>query len=178
MNLTKTDIHKDPSLQKQVKTLYHRSFPKEERIPWWLLLNNSRRKGIDLTAWMDGEVFCGMTASVDVEDLHFVLFLAIAPNMQGKGYGSAILTALQNEYDVVELNVEPLLESAPNYSQRQRRFAFYNKNGLQDTGYHVWEVGGMFRILSTSAVLDVPRYKKVFKKLTWGLWDVRVEKAE
>jgi len=110
--------------------------------------------------------------------LHFVLFLAIAPDMQGKGYGSAILTALQEKYGAVELNVEPLLESAPNYPQRLRRFAFYKKNGFQDTGYHVWEVGGMFRILSTSKTLNVPRYKKVFKKLTWGLWDVRVEKAE
>lgn len=42
----------------------------------------------------------------------------------------------------------------------------------------VWEVGGMFRILSTSEALDVSRYKKAFKKLTWGLWDVRVKKAE
>jgi len=178
MHLTRIDVHTDPKLQRWVKALYYRSFPKEERIPWWLLLNNSRRKDIHLTAWMDGEIFCGMTASVDVEDLHFVLFLAIAPDMQGKGYGSAILTALQEKYGAVELNVEPLLESAPNYPQRLRRFAFYKKNGFQDTGYHVWEVGGMFRILSTSKTLNVPRYKKVFKKLTWGLWDVRVEKAE
>ena len=46
-----------------------------------------------------------------------------------------------------------------------------------DTGYHVWEVGGMFRVLSTKEILDVPAYKQLFRKLTLGFWDVRLEKA-
>lgn len=178
MHLTRVDIHTDRNLRKRVKALYHLSFPKEERIGWWLLLCNSLRKDIDLFAWVDGQSFCAMTASVTVEDLHFVLFFAIDPALRGKGYGSAILAALQKEYKVVELNIELLLESASNYSERKRRLAFYRKNGFTDTGYHVWEVGGKFRILSTSEKLDVTRYKKVFKKLTFGLWNVRVEKAE
>lgn len=178
MKLTKKDVHTAPHLRQMVKSLYEKSFPKEERIPWPLLWLNSCRQNIDITAWLDGDVFCGFTASVTVEDLHFVLFLAIVPQLHGKGYGSAILSALREEYCTVELNVETLTETASNYPQRQRRFAFYKKNGFVDTGYHVWEVGGKFRILSTSAVLDVHRYKKVFRKLTFGIWDVRVEKAE
>lgn len=178
MNLTKKDVHAAPHLRQMVKTLYEKSFPQEERIPWPLLWLNSCRQNIDLTAWLDGDVFCGFTASVTVEDLHFVLFLAISPQLQGKGYGSAILSALQEEYGTVELNVETLTETAPNYPQRQRRFAFYRKNGFVDTGYHVWEVGGKFRILSTDTEFNAVRYKKVFQKLTFGLWNVRVEKAE
>ena len=75
------------------------------------------------------------------------------------------------------LNVELLDPKAENYPQRQRRFRFYGRNGFFDTGYHVWEVGGEFRVLSTGLPLDVPRYKQVFRKLTFGLWDVRLEKA-
>jgi len=74
----------------------------------------------------------------------------------------------------VTLNVELLDETAPNYPQRLRRFAFYRKNGFFDTGYHVWEVGGKFRVLSTDAALDVAQYKKIFKKLSMGIWNVKL----
>lgn len=177
MQLTKIDVITDSVLGRKVKALYTAAFPKEERVPWWLLRLHSARRGIDLTAWMDGDIFCGFTASVTVEGLHFVLFFAIDQNLRGQGYGSAILTAIKEEHKTVALNVEPLIESAPNYEQRLQRFEFYRKNGFVDTGYHVWEVGGKFRVLSTAAELDVPVYQKVFLKLTCGLWKVRVEPA-
>lgn len=174
MHLIKKDINQDRVLRRKAKALYITAFPKDERVPWWLLRLHGCRPGIELTAWMDGEVFCGFTASVTVDGLHFVLFFAIEPGLRGKGYGSAILSAIKEEYGTVALNVEPLIETAPDYAQRQKRFAFYKRNGVVDTGYHVWEVGGKFRVLSTEAELDVPRYQKVFLKLTWGLWKVRV----
>ena len=174
--MTTVDITKSKVLAKQAKALYFEAFPKEERIPWWLLKLSSRRKDIDLTAWMEGDSFCGMTASVTQGDFHFVLFFAVAQSMRGLGYGSKILTELRSRYDTVALNVELLDPSAENYAQRQSRFAFYIKNGFADTGYHVWEVGGKFRVLSTRQQLSVPDYKKIFKKLSFGLWDVRLEK--
>ncbi|MBO5954219.1 MAG: GNAT family N-acetyltransferase [Oscillospiraceae bacterium] len=178
MGLKTCDVNQDKQLCQQAKALYLRSFPREERIPWWLLRLNSRRKGIDLTAWMDEDIFCGFTASVTVEGMHFVLFLAIEPALHSQGYGTAILTALRLEHACVCLNVELLDPTADNYAQRQRRFAFYDRNGFADTCYHVWEIGGKFRVLSTQAELDTHRYKKVFKKLTFGLWDVKLLRAE
>ena len=177
MHLIKKDINTDSALRRKAKALYMTAFPKEERVPWWLLRLHSYRQGIDLTAWVDGDVFCGFTASVTVQGLHFVLFFAIDQDLRGKGYGSAILSAIKEAHGTVALNVEPLTEDAPNYEQRKNRFGFYEKNGFVDTGYHVWEVGGMFRVLSTAAELDVPTYQKVFLKLTLGLWKVRVEPA-
>lgn len=151
------------------------AFPKEERLPWWLLLCNSARKDIELTAWLDGDSFCGMTSSVTVGKLHFLLFFAVVPERRGTGCGSAILMQLRQTYDTVVLNVEPLIPTAPNLAQRESRFAFYKRNGFFDTGWFVWEVGGKFRVLSTAATLDVPAYKKIFRKLTLGLWDVRLK---
>ena len=63
MHLKKADIRTDRSLCRQIKALYRLSFPKEERIPWWLLRLNSLRGGISLTAWLDGDQFCGFTSS-------------------------------------------------------------------------------------------------------------------
>ena len=177
MNLHSVDATKDPNIRKLVKSLYLRAFPDEERLPWWVLGLNSRRQGIDLTAWMDGDKFCGFTSSATVEGLHFLLFFAVAEDCRSQGYGSAILQAIQAAHPAVVLNIELLDPAADNYPERLRRFAFYQKNGFHDAFYHVWEVGGKFRVLSTRLPLDVPRYKQVFRKLTFGLWDVKLLEA-
>jgi hypothetical protein len=75
-NMQVVDLNRAPVLRKQAKALYHTAFPKEERLPWWLLRLNARRSGIDLTAFLDGDTFCGFTASVTVENMHFLLFFA------------------------------------------------------------------------------------------------------
>ena len=177
MELKKVDITKEKALEKQAKELYLAAFPKEERIPWWLLRLNACRKGIDLTAFMEDERFCGFTSSVTVGKLHFLLFFAVSEKYRGQGYGSEILADIRREHPTIALNVEPLEESAPNYSERVKRFDFYRKNGFADTGYHVWEIGGMFRVLSTEAELNVVQYQKIFQKLTCGLWKVKIRRA-
>lgn len=176
MQLRGYQIHHNKKWKNAAKALYLSAFPKEERLPWWILWCNSLRPGIDLTAWTDDGEFCGFTYSVTVDGLHFLLFFAVAEDRRGMGYGSAILSQLKETYGTVVLNVEPLIPDAPNYIQRQSRFAFYGKNGFFDTGYDVWEVGGKFRVLCTDPVLNMALYKQLFKKLTFGVWNVKVRK--
>ncbi len=171
--LTKTDIHQRKDLMQKTKALYDSAFPKEERIGWLLLYWNTKRKGVHLTAYLDGEVFCGFTVSVTVDNLCYILFLAVAEGVRSKGYGSQILQQLRIDYEVLGLNVEPLDPTATNYAQRQKRFAFYRKNGFYDTEHYVWEVGGKFRILSTDKNLPMTQVKKAFSKLTMGFLNVK-----
>lgn len=178
ISLTAVNVNQDRTLRKAVKALYLQAFPKEERIPWWLLRLNSRRKGIDLTAYLHEGALCGFTSSVSTDGLQLLLFFAVEQDCRGQGYGSAILRRIKSENRVVALNIEPLDPEADNYGQRTCRFAFYQKNGFLDTRYHVWEVGGMFRVLSTEQELDVLTYKKAFRKLTFGLWNVKLEKVQ
>ena len=175
MLLQQTNL--SPALAKEAKAIYLEAFPKEERLPWWLLRLNATRRGIDITGWLEDGQLRGITVSVTEGGLHFLLFFAIHPQFRGRSYGSAILEALKAQYDTVVLNVEPLVPDAPNLPQRQQRFRFYNRCGFRDTGWHVWEVGGMFRVLSTKEALDVPAYKQIFRKLTLGFWNVKLEKA-
>lgn len=178
MNLRKVDALRDPAVLAQVKALYFSAFPQEERIPWPLVVLNARRSGVDLTAFLDGDTFCGFTYSVTVGDHHCLLFFAVAEPLRSQGYGSAILAAVKEEFPIVVLNIEPLVDDAPNPQERQHRYGFYRHNGFMDTGYHVWEVGGMFRVLSTRETVDVPAYQKLFLKLTFGLWRVKLQKAD
>lgn len=172
------DLNSDFKLCRQVRQLYLEAFPKEERVPWWLLRLNARRQGIDLTAWVEGETLLGFTSSVTTDKLHFLLFFAVPEGRRGTGCGSAILGDLRQTYDTIVLNMELLDPEAENYPQRQRRFRFYQKNGFFDTCYHVWEVGGKFRVLSTNSNLDVEAYREVFRKLSLGFWNVKILKAE
>ena len=178
MNLRMIDAASDAAVLEKVRQLYFTAFPKEERIPWPLVRLNMLRRDIGLTAFLDGDTFCGFTYSVTCGGLYMPLFFAIDTPLRSKGYGSAVLSLLKERYGTVVLNIEPLVEDAPNLPERQHRYGFYRHNGFLDTGYHVWEVGGMFRILSTKAELDVPSYQKLFLKLTFGLWKVKVLKAE
>ena len=127
---------------------------------------------------MEGERFCGFTAWVTVEGLHFLLFFAVAEGLRGQGYGSRILETLRRRYPAVVLNIELLDPAVSNYSDRQRRYRFYRKNGFFDTRHHVWEVGGKFRVLATEPELDTHRYSRVFRKLSGGFWKVKIVKAE
>ena len=174
VELTPVDLKENGALAPKIKHLYRTAFPPEERLPWWILRLNAARRDIGLTAWMEGDRFCGFTASATVGTMHFLLFFAVDTPRQGMGYGSAILSKLRETYRNVVLNVELLEESAPNYPQRLRRFAFYQKNGFFDTLYDVWEIGGRFRVLSTQPQLDVAGYKKLFRRLSLGVWNVKV----
>lgn len=172
------DLHTDSCLRRQAKQLYLEAFPKEERLPWWVLWLNSLRRGIDLTAFVEDGAMIGFTASVTTNRMHFLLFFAVPETSRGCGHGSAILTQLRQQHAAVTLNVELLDPEAENYPQRQRRFRFYQRNGFFDTGYHVWEVGGKFRVLATQPELDVASYREIFRKLSFGVWNVKLKKDE
>ena len=171
MNITALPYTHSPH-QGELKALYHLAFPKYEQMPWWLLRLLTVRKGVELTAYYQEETFCGFTHTTVAENILFVMFFAVDDKLRGKGYGSAILRYLKesNPDKAIVLNVERLDETADNYAQRARRFKFYEKNGFFDTHYEIDEVGGTFRVLSTSPTLDPRAYGKVFRKMSFGLW--------
>ena len=76
------------------------------------------------------------------------------------------------------LNVELLDKSAANYTDRVRRMNFYKKNGFFDTKHNIDEVGGTFRVLSTSQNMDKEKYVRVFMSMTFGIWKPPVTKVE
>lgn len=163
----------------EAKALYLSAFPKEERLPWWLLCLCSARRGMGITAYYSDGVFCGITVSAATDKVLFLLFFAVADGCRGKGCGSEILKLLKREYPgrAIVLNVEPLDETAENAAQRVSRMRFYNRNGFFDTGYDIDEVGGTFRVLSDGP-LEPQAYLKVFGRMSFGLWRPYLRQAE
>ena len=125
-------------------------------------------------------MFSDMTFSAATDKVLFVLFLAVAADVRGQGYGSAILEKLRQSYPAhtILLNVELLDPQADNYAQRVQRMHFYKKNGFYDTGYDIDEVGGTFRVLSTAPRLCVADYLQVFGKISYGFWKPYIREGE
>ena len=158
--------------KKKIKNLYHTAFPKEERLPWWLLRLWNGSGLADITAYYEADTFCGFTFSASRGEILFVVFFAVADGLRGQGYGSAILSYLkeENPEKTILLNVELLDKNAENNPQRIRRMAFYKKNGIYDSGYNVREVGGAFRVLGSKPEWAPRAFRRVYQKLSFGLW--------
>ena len=170
---------RDAPNKAQIRNLYQSAFPAEERLPWWLLRWWPALGRSALTAYYDGETFCGFTFSSVEGSILYVMFFAVEDSRRGKGYGSGILRYLieTNPGKTVLLNVEIPDSSAPNNDQRIRRMAFYEKNGFRDTGFHIREVGGVFGVLSSTGEMDAAAYLQVFRKLSYGLWNPEIKKV-
>ena len=177
MKITTKPVNQAPH-KAQIKARYRSAFPREERLPWWLLRLLAAGKRSELTAFYDGETFCGLAFTAATEDILYVMFFAVAEDRRGQGCGSAILDHMKQSHPgkTVLLNVELLDDAAPNNDQRIRRMAFYRKNGFCDTGHNIWEVGGAFRILSSTGKMDAAAYQRVFLKLSYGLWKPKIQK--
>jgi GNAT superfamily N-acetyltransferase len=161
---------------RKAKKLYRDAFPKEERLPWWVLRLITTPKCASLTSYYIEDDFCGFTHTTITNDVVYIMFFAVQDELRGKGYGSAILEYLKqdNPGKPIILNVEPLDERADNVKQRIDRLRFYEKNGFYDTGYNIKEVGGTFRILSTSPILEPQSYLRAFHKLSLGFWSPKI----
>ena len=164
--------------KKAVKDLYRASFPKEEQLPWFILRLAAIHRDIDISCFYNGETLCGFTFTIQTDKIMYIMFLAVKKEFQSMGYGSEILSIYKTNHaeKQIVLIVEPLNADADNYNDRVRRIRFYEKNGFSDTGYDIKEVGGLFRILSTSSSIDTEEYLKVYKKLSFGLWKPKITK--
>lgn len=134
---------------KKTSLVYHESFPKIERLPLWFLTLRSSKKNIDFLGIYDGEDYIGFSYVVSKDDLTYVLYLAIEPEAQGKGYGSSTLQALRDYFsnNRIILNIEKPDEASPNQKQRLKRRKFYLKNGYTPVGIHTVELGEDYEML-------------------------------
>ena len=136
--------------RKQVKHLFVTAFPREERPPMWMLTRRCRQGKARFRAVVDSGRFVGLTYVIGDERVKTLMFLAIDESARDGGYGSAILKKVRTEYpdQKLFLNIEPLDENAPNYDQRCRRKAFYERNGLSCLDYQVREAGVTYEMMT------------------------------
>lgn len=135
--LTTIDINSKNADNQALRQLYGSAFPVEEQIPYNDLIYLLDKLDIDYTAYLDGEAFVGLTMVLRLNRYNWGWYFAVCEELRGKGYGQEILSALLKKYRdrrpfIIDIE-SPLQADAPNPEQRQRRHAFYVRNGLKDT---------------------------------------------
>ena len=120
-----------------LRQLYGSAFPVKEQIPYNDLIYLLDKLDIDYTSYLDGEAFVGLTMVLRLNRYNWGWYFAVCEELRGKGYGQEILSALLKKYRdrrpfIIDIE-SPLQADAPNPEQRQRRHAFYVRNGLKDT---------------------------------------------
>lgn len=151
--------------KKQVKELFISAFPREERPPMWMLMKRCRQGKANFCAVLDSGKFVGLTYVIGSDQVKTLMFLAIAEDARDGGYGTKILSSVHEKYKDVKLflNIEPLDKNAPNYEQRCRRKAFYNRNGLDLLDYQVREAGVTYEMLTYGEYVTREEYEDVMK---------------
>lgn len=120
-----------------LRKLYGTAFPVEEQIPYDDLIYLLDKLDIDYTAYYEGDLLVGMTMVLRLQRYNWDWYFAVREELRGHGYGQDILSVLLDEYRgqrpfIIDIE-SPLQADAPNPCQRQRRHAFYVRNGLRNT---------------------------------------------
>lgn len=131
---------KDPWYS-EVQRLYEASFPLNERRPFSALFTDFHGEGKIMAAMTGGQI-SGMVVLLSHKEITHILYIAVEENLRSFGYGSRMLELIREQYpgQKIVADLERPKESAPNESQRERRIAFYQKNGyiLTEINY-CWE---------------------------------------
>lgn len=118
------------------KRIYFEAFPKKERMPYPLMIAMSMLWNTDFLIFYDGKKPVGIIYLAKNHRLIFVMFFAVAKELRGRGYGSAILRYIKERYKrKTIISIEPCYENAVDIDVRQKRKSFYSMNGYHETGY-------------------------------------------
>ncbi len=128
----------------EIKNLYLKSFPEDERFSFEILEECSKENNSDLYAIIDNYKFVGMCYIVNCTNAYYLMYLAVEPNLRNKNYGSRILRDLKEKYKLLFLSIEE-----PNNSISIRRKIFYLRNGFYDMNRFYEDTGINYEILCT-----------------------------
>ena len=126
----------------EIRLLYETAFPQEEQIPWDDLVRLIDEMHLDFTAYYNDGKLIGFTIVYPRPSFNWYWYFAVKEELRGKGLGQQILDQLIEKYkgQSCVLDMESPRQECANKEQRQRRHAFYLRNGFRDTNvYRCWD---------------------------------------
>ncbi len=153
------------SHKKWLKGLYIRSFPAEERAPFFIVLNRVKRGTAEMLIAKENGVAVGFAYMVCNENLAYLFYLTVDDTKRGKGYGTAIISALREKYRGKRffLAREQLDKSAENYAERVNRRNFYLKCGLEDLPCCIKEGTVTYDVMGIGGNVTAEEYHDLIK---------------
>ena len=167
-NLTFVKMDASFSDWESVSQLNNEAFPEEERMED-KHFKQLYKRGVEAYAIYDKEFIGFMIGTYSREyKMFYIWFLAIEQAHRSLGYGSKVLSQLEDMYPnsqwVVEIEV--LNSASKNFEERLRRFSFYQRLGYDHTGWGVSYFGADFEIISK----PLPFRKEEYEIFWESLW--------
>lgn len=165
-----------------VKKLYNRAFPAEEKAPFWLMMKKTKKENVDFWGLYDKEKWIGLAYVIRYNDLAYLFYLAIDDSQRGKGYGTKVMKLLQEKYMNLRLflALETLDKNADNYNERVKRHNFYKRAGLTELPYHLREAMVVYDIMGTNGKIEPEEYGALISDYIGGflskIFKMRIEK--
>ena len=158
----------------QIRLIYESAFPPDERMPFERILQK-RDDGVMRLLSVEGEDgellgFANITLCLDVLALNY---LAILPEKQGRGYGTAVIRLLRERYPdrSIIIDIEDDAVPSDNPEQRIRRRAFYERLGFSAMPFRLTIFGVPSIILSSGRRYTFEEYTEIFSQV-FSSWAV------
>ncbi|KRL91529.1 acetyltransferase [Lactobacillus kalixensis DSM 16043] len=154
------------------------AFPEWERFSMFSLLAMSLHRNVKFHAIYDDNQFCGITYYAINDNTVYLTYLAINEKLRGQGYGSKILTMLEEQFpdQQIVIDIEPVTKKAKNYKQRVSRLKFYERNGFHRTDQRLKDADGEFEALTTGEKFDRNSFIRTLHQMSFGFYQAKVEK--
>lgn len=154
------------------------AFPEWERFSMASLIAMSIKPSVKFHALYDDGHFCGIAYYAISDATVYLTYLAVNKNLRGHGYGTKILSLLEEMYPdkAIVIDIEPVVPSAKNYQQRVSRLRFYERNGFHRTDQKLKDQDGEFEALTTGKSFNKSGFIKALKQMSFGLYQFKVEK--
>lgn len=175
------DISTAGSLDKNfILDLYQEAFPEQERKPFSLIERKAAMGEMELLLIREEKKRIGFAIVAYGERLVLLDYFAISPRWRGQGYGSAALELIRELYSDRPLFLEiekPLMtENVKAPDIRQRRKAFYLRNGMLETGVNVELFGVKMELLATVPGLTFEACEPLYRSLLGPIYRNLVKK--
>lgn len=167
MRLATEPITLSSPFWEQVNQLAKEAFPPEEYLAPAQLVQMAKEDGFDFWALMDEGAFVGFMVVKLHDKMAYLFFLAIDPKRRGCGYGGRAIETLKALYpghqQVVDFEMPD--DVAPNQAQRQKRRAFYLRNGYRETGLFLSYLGVDYEVFCMDEAFDEERFRALMSTL-------------
>lgn len=165
---------------KELEELYTEAFPANERMPFSQMLSLSKDDRYALRALKDDGAFCGFSFIMRHEEMIYLFYLAVRQDQRGKGYGSALLDDLFQQYPhhCICADIESPQPQADNQLQRLQRRRFYLDRGFADTGYGNLWYGIRYDILAAQRPFSLHAYQGAVDLLQTPRFPAKIFKRE
>ena len=154
--------------REEIRSLYDRSFPDDERIPWDRLQKTGSSSRL-MYVYYDGDEPVGLSYVFLHGSLAYLGYLAVEENRRRHGYGSMILSMIQKTYAQrrIVIDIEIVDRKAENYEERLARRNFYLHNGFQRSGIGYYFYNVDYELLVCSGPLKAQEYRALILE-HWG----------